>query len=382
MKKKSMYSALLSGIIVLTTAQLYAQTAASATWGLVSEATRTPTTTGNITAQVQSPTGMAVSAYINGEKGQRLSDTYANWPAETGPQAGRHIDYILAPNSSDEMLITSLSIGMAFNSSSACKVNISWSIDGVDFNNIVTDYAIASYGTNNSTVNYSFNDLNLFTPAGKSLTIRISPWVTSVQADKFFVSKNVIISGFTGAEGTLPLNFTSFDAELNPTGNQTNLSWTTANEVNTRTFEIERANDSGAFYTIGNIPAKNTPGAHSYTFADNHPLAGMNYYRIRQLDIDGKFTYSDVKSINNKLGVQAISLYPNPALQNVTVAYPETSANGEIKIMNTQGKLLSSQLVLTGSTSASTDVSALAPGVYILFFKAGGKSGCSTFVKQ
>lgn len=130
------------------------------------------------------------------------------------------------------------------------------------------------------------------------------------------------------------------------------------------------------------MPAKNTLGAYTYTFTDNHPQSGVNYYRIKQLDIDGKYTYSDVKSVNNEFVVKSISLYPNPALTNVTVTYPVTSKPGEIKIMNTQGKQVNSQQVTSGSITTTTDVSALVPGVYVLFFKADGKTNSTTFIKQ
>jgi len=189
---------------MLVSVKLQAQTPASATWALSSAAAgQTAATTGNITARNQSLTGMAVSAYLSSERGQRLSDTYANWPADTKPQAGRHIDYIVAPKNSEEMLITAVSLDMAFNSSAACKVNISWSADGVNFNDVVTAQAIESYSIHNAAVTYNYKDLSLFVPAGKSLTLRISPWVTSAQANKYFVSKNVTVAGITGVKGTL-----------------------------------------------------------------------------------------------------------------------------------------------------------------------------------
>ena len=86
----------------------------------------------------------------------------------------------------------------------------------------------------------------------------------------------------------LPLDFLSFNAKLTDgISKQVKLSWSTANEVNTKSFAIERKTSAG-FATIGSIASNNTAGTSNYSFTDIAPATGVNYYRIKQIDKDGK----------------------------------------------------------------------------------------------
>ncbi|NQX97469.1 MAG: T9SS type A sorting domain-containing protein, partial [Flavobacteriales bacterium] len=90
------------------------------------------------------------------------------------------------------------------------------------------------------------------------------------------------------------------------------LYWITATEINNDHFEIEKSIDGVLFHKIGSTNGSgNSLSQLSYEFNDNNPSLGINYYRLRQVDFDGKFKYSNVISIKQSYGAE-ISIFPNP----------------------------------------------------------------------
>jgi Secretion system C-terminal sorting domain len=117
----------------------------------------------------------------------------------------------------------------------------------------------------------------------------------------------------------LPLHFLSFTAQK-CTDKNVCLSWQTANEENVSHFEIERSMDGKTFTKVG-IANANNHASNSYTSNDDIALMQNEnkvYYRIKQIDVDGKFTYTDIKSvkINSK---KEVIIYPTPAKDVVTI---------------------------------------------------------------
>jgi hypothetical protein len=93
--------------------------------------------------------------------------------------------------------------------------------------------------------------------------------------------------------GTLPIELVSFDAGKNEEQRVT-LTWVTASEINNNFFTIERSKNGFDFVPILNIPgAGNSTSTLHYSIEDENPLEGDNYYRLKQTDYDGAFTYSE-----------------------------------------------------------------------------------------
>jgi hypothetical protein len=111
---------------------------------------------------------------------------------------------------------------------------------------------------------------------------------------------------------TLPVKLITFTGKETTTGIQ--LNWTTATEENFDYFEIEHADETLSFKTMAtSIPGKggvNIPA--SYTYTDYTPVRGKNYYRLKNIDLDGSAEYSDVIMVYASAGDNAIKLYPNP----------------------------------------------------------------------
>ncbi len=170
------------------------------------------------------------------------------------------------------------------------------------------------------------------------------------------------------ADGTLPVSLSSFSASVK--NNQNQLSWSTASESNNSGFEVESSQDGVVFSKVGFVPSQssNSTSNLNYSFTDKLAQSGTTYYRLKQLDLDAKFTYSDVKVINNQLS-GGITVYPNPAedyvivngldLPGVTVAL--FNSNGAE--INTKGLIEGNKISLKGLKS----------GLYIVKVSKNGK---------
>jgi hypothetical protein len=174
-------------------------------------------------------------------------------------------------------------------------------------------------------------------------------------------------------DNPIPVELASFNSEV--TGNSVTLSWMTATETNTRGFAVERAISSDyrdiTWKEISFVPASGTSTEiRRYSFTDESVIPGSYLYRLRIIDNDGSYSYSDVINTEVKRPV-TYSLeqnYPNPFNPSTTIAFtiPE-QAFVTIKIYNTLGKEVA--LLLNADTEPGTheinfDASKLTSGVY------------------
>ena len=175
---------------------------------------------------------------------------------------------------------------------------------------------------------------------------------------------------FTLDSTTFPLHLLTFTAKRANTANL--LNWTTAQEVNTDRFEIERSSNGREFSKIGTVKAGNT----SYSFADNNPVNGANYYRLKMADKDGAFTYSPIRQLNNKPSTFNIALYPNPAKDKLQLQVEnDKQTTLHVQVVTQDGKVVLSKQVAVpqGASSQSINISQLAAGHYFLKVLPGDK---------
>ena len=155
---------------------------------------------------------------------------------------------------------------------------------------------------------------------------------------------------------TTPVAYTQ-DLKAEKAGSAVTLSWKTGVETNNKGFSVQRSADNGAsFTTIGFVEAKGSNS--SYTYSDAAAVSGINQYRLEQLDMDGKKSYSNVVSVNFD-GVSGLSVYPNPATTQVTV-----KATEPVQVFDMSGKLVLTQQPVNGA--AVLNVSRLAKGTYVV----------------
>ncbi|MDA3615042.1 T9SS type A sorting domain-containing protein [Polluticaenibacter yanchengensis] len=176
------------------------------------------------------------------------------------------------------------------------------------------------------------------------------------------------------SSAVLPVSIIDFDAAR--AGNIAVLNWKTASETNNKGFEVERSTDGVSWLGIGFIESKANGGNSSnelaYTFNDHTPDKGMNYYRLRQTDVNGKVEYSAVRQLNFGNNAALVKLYPNPAktLVKMTGVEPGTL----IRIDDISGKTVLTS-VRTGGTQETwaVNISALPKGTYMIIIM--GKDG-------
>ena len=163
----------------------------------------------------------------------------------------------------------------------------------------------------------------------------------------------------------LPVHFVSLNAVS--VNNSVSISWKTANESPNSNYIIEQSTDGVNFSEIGNT--KST-GSKSYTFIDNSPTSGENYYRIRVIDNLGNIFYSSVV----KLSISAtsritINVFPNPVFNFLSLSFTNFSQGGyQINLVNVNGRVVKCAKVNIQSTSATTNlqVGDLSAGSYFL----------------
>lgn len=167
----------------------------------------------------------------------------------------------------------------------------------------------------------------------------------------------------------LPVSLTEFNVVYKkPVGL---LNWKTASELDNDYFTIQRSFDGEEFHDLGVVPGHGTSQEiHQYVFEDRRPQIGTSYYRIKQTDLDGAFSYSWIRPLTIDAQSLAPFLFPNPSDgQSFELFLPENSATVQIEIWNLLGSQLeTSRLDRTSSENYLKVVphEQLSPGVYII----------------
>ncbi|MBS1664757.1 MAG: T9SS type A sorting domain-containing protein, partial [Bacteroidetes bacterium] len=143
------------------------------------------------------------------------------------------------------------------------------------------------------------------------------------------------------------------------------LAWTTTSENNSASFQIERSGDNKTFTAIGTVAAQgNTSSTTRYSFIDEAPLSGNNYYRLKQIDIDGKSTYSRIVVLS--FGTITLRITPNPAHGTATLSVGNTSQAYSITVLNLGGQTVRQYMTTPGTTNIPMDLGGLSKGVYTI----------------
>jgi hypothetical protein len=175
----------------------------------------------------------------------------------------------------------------------------------------------------------------------------------------------------------LPVTLTKFSAAIQGTG--VALSWATASEQNSAGFEVQRAAAGTAFTTLTTVPSTNSSQyPHAYSYVDAVPLSTISYYRLKQIDTDGTYTYSPVvvvQAAKFDTGSLAISSYPNPTPDRATVVWKTPlPAPGRWYITNTLGQVVHAETLSSeAATTLTLDLQAYPAGSYMLTVEAGSQ---------
>jgi protocatechuate 3,4-dioxygenase beta subunit len=184
---------------------------------------------------------------------------------------------------------------------------------------------------------------------------------------------------FTINYAALPLVLLSFNARVE--NGRPAIWWSTTAENNLSRFVIERSTDGKTFVEAGSLAAKNSSGTSNYTFTDTVALVVNYYYRLKMLNDDGSFTYSQVVILRMTAG-GTIALFPNPAKNKVQLTHPLADNNSYAEVLALDGRQVAYSKLPKGSTSTTIDVQLLSRGAYLLAFVSSSQRQVVKFIKQ
>ena len=172
----------------------------------------------------------------------------------------------------------------------------------------------------------------------------------------------------TSVGNPLPIELLSFTA-ANESNKYVLASWVTASEINNDHFEIERSKDGINFELVGKVAgAGNSNQILNYSLNDETPYMGLSYYRLKQVDFNGNYTYSEMAEVqfNSK---QSVSIYPNPNDGNFVMAYNLSNSqlslpNSQLVITDITGRVVYSYTLTTMQGFETIDASLLSTGIY------------------
>ena len=175
----------------------------------------------------------------------------------------------------------------------------------------------------------------------------------------------------------LAVNFSAFN--LKQDKGQVQITWATASEQNNSHFDIERSANGSVFTKIATVKGNNNSAtANNYSAYDSKPLNGMNYYRLKQVDNDGKVTTSGIKSINISASQAVVKAYPNPTHGNINFTLQNNNGGAvTATLTNIAGKVVHQEVIQTNTSVSNYKLnvtSKLPAGMYVLQVKGGSVS--------
>lgn len=224
-----------------------------------------------------------------------------------------------------------------------------------------------------------------------------NPWDVNGSATITFNSNvgSVVVSkdtdgafNTTGSVNTaiLPIELSRFSATVKGNGASNLsvvLSFATATERNNAWFLIERSADGRVFTEIGKVKgAGNASTLQQYEFTDLRPLQGTSYYRLKQVDFDGQFSYSDLRSV--VIGrANALTVSPSPAKDAVKVQLENRlTADATWQVLDFAGRIVLSGNIAAENNTVDMNVSTLMSGNYVLRIVGAEQNVTKQFYKQ
>jgi hypothetical protein len=203
--------------------------------------------------------------------------------------------------------------------------------------------------------------------------------IVGVNTDIFQNARTQFWMGALESNVPLPIIYKSFTAQLQA-NHQVSLQWITLSEANASHFEIEKSVDAIHWTSINTMKAKGHSQSEThYDAIDNDVLNGQQYYRIKQFDFDGKYSYSNVEKIM-KTPTTEISFYPNPCMTTLNILLSDNTQTTTIEIYSMEGKKIMSKK--TDDLSHQLDIHSLTNGTYMLRVFNNEKIMATTFIKQ
>ena len=252
--------------------------------------------------------------------------------------------------------------------------------------------------------NFNFSDYNGTTPGG-ALTYAllynatdgtfatgtnqlISTVTTTVAGNSVsFLANSVTIANgyytiiYSISPIALPIVIAEFQAV--PENGAGLLQWTISAGSGPAFFDIQRSGDAVQFVSIGSMPGE-AQGltTFQYSFTDHEPAAGTNFYRIKMTDTDGDIFYSGIRTLDFNDGASRdLLLYPNPAMDQLTISVPGITGVAEYRIINTTGSVIGTSK-FSSPGMVQIPIRSLANGLYFIEVRDGSRKYVQCFLKN
>lgn len=235
------------------------------------------------------------------------------------------------------------------------------------------DFSSADY---NNATNRGFSLVNFSTPGHQNTLI--DELVTDIGGSGNYFA----IDNFTFTQSVLPVSLNEFTAKLQTNGS-VSLIWDTFSELNNDYFEISKSTNGQDFGVISIIKGKGTSAKrNTYSHLDKVPFNGDNYYKLVQVDLDGKRTEFGIRSVKIGLtGEAKVIIYPNPSNNFINLSYKK----GEFfkaSLLDLSGKLIISESITQTSESLSFNLSDLPSSIYLIKLEGKEKVVSKQVVKN
>jgi hypothetical protein len=296
---------------------------------------------------------------------------------------------VAAHNAQANTVITNPSLPGILSANIVSKWNRSWQVQKTGGN-----------AAGQITFNFNFNDYNGTAPSGASTyallynatdgtfatgTNLLIPLVSTTVAGNnvAFVANMANISNgyytiiFSSTAIILPVVLSDFEA-IAESGSSL-LKWSVTTASDPARFDIERSTDAVQYTPIGSVPGNadsSLPG--EYSFTDDHPVAGVNYYRLKMMDIDGNIIYSEIRSLDfSMVPATSFPLYPNPATDQLNINMTGVAGPVYLRVIDVRGNVIRSVSFATAGV-LTVPVKDLASGVYFIEVRYGSER----FIRQ
>jgi hypothetical protein len=190
------------------------------------------------------------------------------------------------------------------------------------------------------------------------------------------------VYGPTGLTITLEtlsaLDVTLVNIDVKQTGKkETTLTWKTSTETDMANFEIEKGLSKAEFNRIGDVKASNKISGNNYKFVDTNASAGINYYRIKMNELNGKNTFSKIVSVTIE-ELLAMKAFPNPFTDKLQILNTEGKAYS-VRVMGLDGKVLKT---IEGIENTELNLETLVSGQYLLELNQGNRKNTVRLLKS
>jgi hypothetical protein len=177
---------------------------------------------------------------------------------------------------------------------------------------------------------------------------------------------------------TLPVTLLSFTGNSSADRKDALLRWTTASEINFSSFIVEKSKNGVEFAPIGNRASKGDNSVYNFT---DILTPGISYYRLKLMDTDGRYSYSDIVAITKNSEHAEMIISPNPVRNMITISHSRAKAGAKFQIYSIHGQLLTSQAASANGIQTKLNVENLNAGQFILQYRNGDEIYNTRFEK-